>query len=250
MRTIGYTFAATALLALPQLGSAQIKIQINGQNVQIQNAQAQPGKIAAFPTNVKGYLLQRKDIQEELKLTDDQVAKVTDELKKGRGAIGPVKDRDEYIKKMKEMAEAQDKAIAGILKPEQVKRLDQIDMQRQGLQSPKAIEALKITDDQQTKIREIQAESFKERRDIFKNGAQKGEELQKKIAEHMEKTAEKMSGVLTPEQKAKWKDLTGEPFKGLNQAVPFRGIQGGQGGVQVLPIQIKPVQKKVQPNIQ
>src|SRR5262245_59201666 len=105
MRTIGLSFAAGALLALPQLAEAQkIQIQINGQNVQ--NVQAQPIRFGnTLPGNLKLSLLQIKDVQEELKLTDDQIAKIDEFVKKQQAAVVPIKNNEDFQKRMKEIAE-------------------------------------------------------------------------------------------------------------------------------------------------
>lgn len=245
MRTIGLSFAAGALLALPQLAEAQkIQIQINGQNVQNVQVQAQPIRFGnTLPGNLKLSLLQIKDVQEELKLTDDQIAKIDEFVKKQQAVAVPIKNNEDFQKRMKEIAEGADKIVADTLKAEQSKRLDQLDLQRHGINSPKAIEALKITDEQKAKFKDIQMESLKELRAIFQ-GAQggNGEEAQKKIAEFQGKIKDKLIDVLTPEQKTTWKDMTGEPFKGKLSPVPFGAFNGK--------LPIKPIEKKDPNNIQ
>lgn len=82
-----------------------------------------------------------KSVQEDLKLSEDQVQKLQDLQKSqpqggGRG-FGNLsqKERAELQKKMEALAKANQKAIAEILKPEQAKRLEQIALQVRGTEA-------------------------------------------------------------------------------------------------------------------
>lgn len=159
-------------------------------------------------------LLGQKSVQEELKLTDDQVKKVQELAEKQRGSLQELRnlDQDERRKKMQEMAQANQKALGAILKEGQAKRLKQITLQQQGpaaFRTPEVASALKITDEQKQKMSEIQENATNQTRDLGRD-----EEARKKRQELRKATNEKMMGVLTSEQKDKWKELTGEPFKG------------------------------------
>jgi Spy/CpxP family protein refolding chaperone len=173
-------------------------------------------------------LLSQKSVQEELKLSEDQAKKVTELAEKQRGASRPSRDasREERQKQREERAKANDKAVAEILKPEQVKRLKQISLQRRGARAfgdAEVADALKLTDEQTDKIKAIQEDVGKELGDLRRGGDR--EEARKK-AETLRKAAgEKAMNLLTAEQKTKWKELTGEPFKG---EIRFPG-PGGRG---------------------
>ncbi|MGH7170567.1 MAG: hypothetical protein ACRELG_09850 [Gemmataceae bacterium] len=158
------------------------------------------------------FLLGQKSVQEELKLSDDQVKQVKELQEKQRGSFQGLRDlsQEERVKKVREQREATQKAVAGILKPAQLKRVKQISLQQMGafaLSTEEVAKALKITDDQKGKIREIQTKASEERRALGR-----GEESRAKREELRKATNEKVMGVLTAEQKTKLKEQQGKPF--------------------------------------
>jgi Spy/CpxP family protein refolding chaperone len=164
------------------------------------------------------FLLTQKSVQEELKLSDDQVKKVTDLGEKAREEFGKLRDlsREERQQKAAELSKANDKAVAEILQPNQLKRLKQIHWQQQGARAfgdPEVADALKFTDQQKDKIKAVQEEAQKEMSALRQSGGDR-EEVRKKSEELRKATNDKLMGLLTDEQKTKWKELTGEPFKG------------------------------------
>lgn len=183
-----------------------------------------PGGFGGFggsPT----FLLTQKSVQSELKLSEEQVKKAQELQEKQAGSFRGLRDlsREELQKKMAERREATQKALAGILKPEQVKRLRQISLQQMGtgaLNDPEVSKELKITDDQKEKIRDIRTKAFEGQRG---QGADRSEEARKKRAEARKAVEEKVMGILTAEQKTKLKELTGEPFKGEITRPQFGG---------------------------
>src|SRR5262249_32466009 len=111
-------------------------------------------------------LLTQKPVQEDLKLSEDQVKKIQ-ELQKSQpqqGRLGGFQklsqeERDELRKKMEALAAANKKAIAEILTPDQVKRVDQITLQARGagaFADAKVAEALNLTEEQKEKIKALQ----------------------------------------------------------------------------------------------
>src|SRR5262249_57012858 len=131
--------------------------------------------------------------QEELKMTEDQVAKVTAAATKQREAMQGLRDldRQEQLKKMQEMNKESEKTAAEILKPDQAKRFQQIALQQKRTRAftdEAVVKELKLTDEQQKKIKDIQDEAAKQRRELFGQGGgaaaadarQKMEELNKK----------------------------------------------------------------------
>jgi Spy/CpxP family protein refolding chaperone len=183
------------------------------------------------------FLLTQKSVQDELKMTDEQVKKVTELQAKEREARGPRDpnvSREERQKKAEEARAATDKALTDILKPEQLKRVKQISWQRQGtraLSDKEVAEALKLTDEQKEKLKTIQDDARKEMRDLFQAGAGNRDEARKKMEELRKSADEKAQAVLTAEQKTKLKEVTGEPFKGEIKLPEFgrRNRPGGQG---------------------
>lgn len=172
------------------------------------------------------FYLTQKSVQEELKLSDEQVKKVTELQEKQREAFQGFGDlsQEERRTKMQEMAKTQNEAITKLLKPEQLKRAKQIALQQQvsrtlafTLSNEEIAKALNITDEQKEKVRDIQSKAREETQ-----GLGRDEEGFKKRQEIMKATNEKVMGVLTAEQKAKLKEMQGEPFKG-EIANPFGG---------------------------
>jgi Spy/CpxP family protein refolding chaperone len=173
------------------------------------------------------YLLGQKSVQEELKLSDEQVKKVTELQEKQREAFQGLRDLspEERQTKMQEIAKAQNEALAKVLDAKQLKRAKQIALQQQVrfglafvLTNDELAKTLQITDEQKQKIQEIRRSAFEEMRDLGRD-----EEGRKKREEIRNATNEKVNGVLTAEQKAKLKELQGEPFKGEIQFPPFGG---------------------------
>jgi len=172
-------------------------------------------------------LLAQKSVQEELKLTADQVEKVTEAAKKQQAARAGGADlsQEERAKKNQELAKEGDKVVADVLKPEQAKRLKQIQLQQEGARAfnnPEVTKALNITAEQKQKLKDIQDTASKERASI-QQAARGGDrqEAMKKMADLTKKTNTEAMALLTDDQKTKWKELTGEPFKG--EIVPGGG---------------------------
>jgi Spy/CpxP family protein refolding chaperone len=176
-------------------------------------------------------LLGQKSVQDELKLTEEQVKKVTQlaegQRGGGRGDFANL-SREEIQKRMQERAQASQKAINEILKPEQSKRLNQITLQQRGataLSDAQVAEQLKLTAEQKQKVQAIQEDAQTAMRELFQGGGGNREELQKKMQDFRNSNNEKLMKVLTEEQKTKWKEMQGEPFKGQITFGP--GRRGG-----------------------
>jgi Spy/CpxP family protein refolding chaperone len=185
-------------------------------------AQQQRGGYGGFGGGNVLSLLTQKSVQEELKLTEDQITKVTDLQKSQRGSFNfkDLKDlsKEDRAKKAEERTKATDTALSSILNPPQLKRVKQISLQQRGMSalSDEAVAtALSLTADQKEKVKALQEEMRTATSDLFKGG--KGgfnEEARKKVEEARKSNNEKGEAILTADQKAKWKELAGEPFKG------------------------------------
>lgn len=190
-------------------------------------AQAQQGRgFGRFGGGGGGFgtmLLSNKGVQKELKATDEQAEKLNalgEQLRsKQREAFQKLQELsdDERREKGRELfrtAEADlRKGLADVLKPEQVKRFEQIQLQASGpgaFASPRVEEALKLTDDQKGKIRTVNDELGQSIRDAFEADR---ENAFTKIAELRKGATEKAVAVLNDDQKKTWKELTGEPFE-------------------------------------
>lgn len=187
-------------------------------------------------------LLGMPEVQKELKLTEEQTKDVDEslaQLRPGRGGFNfqelqnlSEEDRRKRMEELRAKAEEASKAaeekMNKILKPEQLARLKQLTLQRQGamaLTRPDVAKDLGLSDEQQDKLRGIQASA--------RQGGGGGrnfqdlsdEERQKLIAEgraRQEKAQADMLAVLTADQKAKFTELKGKEF-----TFPQFGFGGG-----------------------
>jgi Spy/CpxP family protein refolding chaperone len=176
-----------------------------------------------------GMLAQNASVAKELNLTEEQTTKVKeavdkvreahkDELAKVREAE-PADRREKMAEIQKVMGPETEKAVAGVLKTEQLKRLKQIELQTQGLrafENADTQKALSLTDDQKAKIKDLAEASRKEAQEAFQDAGgdrTKMQEIMKTLADSRKKSLEKATNLLDDSQKKAWKDMTGEPFE-------------------------------------
>jgi hypothetical protein len=159
-------------------------------------------------------------VQKELKLTEDQIAKIKDVTKEVRHKYPEGFQKlsnfqgEERQKKSREVqkafAEEFHKGLGDCLKPEQAKRLKQIALQQRGIDALTDAEVdktLKLTDEQKDKIKTIQEDMRMEMMREIPQGDVNGAQTLRKEA------LDKAVAAVADEQKAAWKDLTGEPFQ-------------------------------------
>ena len=117
------------------------------------------------------------------------------------------------------------KALGDVLKPEQTKRLNQIALQQRGVDALLDEKTLKLTEDQQKKIKTLRDDADKERRDLMQSSQGGGNfaETMQKVADLRKTTMGKAVDVMDPTQKKAWKDLTGDPFEVKFDAPPGGG---------------------------
>jgi hypothetical protein len=186
-------------------------------------------------------MLQISDVQKELKMTPDQIAKISTKQQETRdqmrsvfqGGGGPGGDPAEMQQRMAQVRDIQDKAVADILNADQLKRYHQLELQQQGtmaLSTRKDVQdALKLTDDQKTKIQDIRQKAMDDMRSAMQGvdpQSMTDEDRQKmrtKMQESQKATNAQIEAVLTPDQQKQWKDMQGAPFK-------FPPMQPGRGG--------------------
>jgi Spy/CpxP family protein refolding chaperone len=186
---------------------------------------------------------QSKQLQDELKVDKSQVeklnaavAKVRDDLKddmaKLRERNTSPEDRAEIFKKFND---ANTKAVESVLKPEQIKRLHQIENQQAGARmfdKEDVQKALKLSDSQKDKIKGIQSDLQKEMGDLFQRGPGRGgfdPEAMKKMQGLQKEANDNIVRLLSDDQKTTLKDLKGEPFE-LARGGFGPGGPGGIGG--------------------
>jgi hypothetical protein len=193
---------------------------------------AQPGRFGGNRGMDASALLGQKSVQEEIKLTEDQVAKVekigkdlrekyADQLKDAG------KDKDKRTEITKKMGEERTKLLADVLKPDQAKRVKQIEVQVNGLTAfthEDVQKALKLTDKQISDLKEMEDAIAKDRTEMFKDAGKdkdKFAEVMTKIRTLNKEAAAKFVSKLTDDQKKAYKELAGDEFKGKIEAPTF-----------------------------
>jgi Spy/CpxP family protein refolding chaperone len=164
-------------------------------------------------------LLGQESVQKELKLTDEQKTKVDELRQKSREKMQEIfaDDEGERPKKMQELNQENRKALEGVLNPEQGKRLLEIVYQQRGAMAfsdPEVARALSLNEEQQGKVKTINQETQAAMRELFTPGQAPDEDTRNKMNDLRKKSGEKLLALLTAEQKTKWTELQGEPFKG------------------------------------
>jgi vacuolar-type H+-ATPase subunit I/STV1 len=176
-------------------------------------------------------LLLRPDVRKELELLDDQVKQLEQAGERLRGqmrerfreAMESSQDmsRETRGEKIREIvqevgAEIEDR-IGEILLPPQLQRLRQLELQMRlrgglvrALTSEQVADELEITEDQQARLRT--------------KAQQVEEELREKIAELRKQAQDELLQVLTPEQRAEWRERIGDPFEFQRMEPPRRGF--------------------------
>ena len=163
-------------------------------------------------------LLRLPKVEKELNLTDEQKDSIRKLMREMRPQPGDGRPSREEMEKRAEKAE---KKLAEILKPEQMKRYKEIRIQFQGpeafVANPEVVKALKLTDDQQKKVKDIQKETRKQigeldRPDRDSTPAERKEFIEK-VQKIRKEAVDKCVEALTPDQQAKFKELRGKPFE-------------------------------------
>jgi hypothetical protein len=190
-----------------------------------------------------GTLLTNESVQKELKIEKDTadklkeaVTKVTDAHKDETAKIRELPQAERPAKQQelnKTINEETLKAVSDILKPEQVTRLKQIELQQANTRAfsrPDVQKALSLEDVQIEKIKTINDDSQKAMRDLRPAGgggkpAKPDPAVTEKIATLRKETAEKIQGVLTDDQKKTWKTMIGDSFTLVR---PGRGNNNNQ----------------------
>ena len=171
-------------------------------------------------------LLSNKGVQQELRADDAQAEKL-DALAQEIGQ----KQREEFQKlqdlpddqrreKMMELGRSMNtevhKRLPEILRPQQVKRFTQIQLQSAGVNAfatPHVEDELKLTSDQKSKIHEINEDLNQSMRDAFSAGQSDREAAMQKITQLRKQGMDKVVALLTDDQKKAWRDMTGEPYE-------------------------------------
>ncbi|MFL5341343.1 MAG: Spy/CpxP family protein refolding chaperone, partial [Gemmataceae bacterium] len=134
-----------------------------------------PGGRGGMRGGMGGNLLTNKSVQEELKLTDDQVKKVTEfDAKMQKDFPRPEQGTQRSPEEIKKMADARTTFTKETLTADQAKRFKEIQLQQGGVlmqvNNAEVATALKITDEQKTKLKEISDSVRKDMQEMFQSG--------------------------------------------------------------------------------
>ncbi len=196
-------------------------------------------------------LLRMEQVQKELSLSEQQKTKLQELAEKTReearerfsGARDLSQEErrkrfEDMREEMQERAEKLQKQITEILKPEQVKRLRQIELQQQGpaaLMRPVVAETVGLTDEQKEKLQQIASDTREKMRGIFEEmrggdrerRGERGGEVREKMQQIRQEGEKEAMAILKPEQKQKLGEMMGEPFElDRSQFAPRRGRGG------------------------
>jgi hypothetical protein len=165
-------------------------------------------------------ILRMKEVQKELKLSDGQVSQVNAILP---GPRPPQSGDDQGAPPRRLSREEMDAKVKSILSSDQFKRFQQLQLQAEGPRAfsrPEIQEKLGLSDTQKAKIQSIlQSE---------RQGPPPGDgqtDMRKAMKERRERLEQELTAVLTDDQKATWKSMTGAKFD-----FPMMGGPGGRRG--------------------
>jgi len=197
-----------------------------------------------------GFLLGNPQVQKELKMNDDQIAKVTEIQQAGRGGAGggagggrgnfqnmTDEERQKFFAEMRERMEENNKKMLALLDEPQNARLKQIQLWTAGVaglvRDEETSKALKLTDDQKEALKTIGEESMKKNQEIGAGFRGADEEQRTKLmaqmTENRKETEAECEAVLTDEQKAQFAKMKGPKFE-LDMSAFGRGGPGGRRG--------------------
>jgi len=192
------------------------------------SAVAQQGGVAAQPMVVRPamaqvpavpgyYMLRMKHVQDELELTDEQLATLKEIGKKyyegmrrdwsGFKDLSAEERQAKYAEireKNRKLAEDVRKQVEEVLVPHQIDQLKKINFQSRApyvIQNPRMLDQIKVSEEQKAKLAKIR------------------EELQAKIREVQKESFEKALEVLTAEQRKALEDATMQGFRGGYQVI-------------------------------
>lgn len=193
-----------------------------------------------------GFLLASPQVQKELKLSEDQVAKIGEINREAFAAFGggqrgqnlSDEERQKAREERAKRAEENNKKLLAVLDADQTTRVKQIQLWVSGAagvgNNEEASKELKLTDDQKAALKAINDEATKKRTEMFAGGGRgaSDEERAKRREQFtslQKDTEAECLAVLTDDQKSQFAKMRGPKFE-LDPAA-FGG-RGGPGGGQ------------------
>lgn len=189
------------------------------------------GRALAFHTsgespNDPTYLLASDSVQKELAITADQKASLQ-KLREAERTSHPFasgfagKSQEQIQKKLDEHAAENRRRVFGLLKPEQIARLNEINVQVVGVAAlgyPEVAKTLALSDDQKSQLRMVATEArhLQDELNAGNNGrpveASKRAAYKEKLNRIMDERKKQSLGILTEDQRAKFNRLQGAKF--------------------------------------
>jgi Spy/CpxP family protein refolding chaperone len=178
---------------------------------------AQQQRLVPEEGAVEIMLLRQESVQQDLKLTPTEAERIrvfaSQQWKKAQeiDRLGA----DERRQRFTAMTRENEQFLGGVLQPEQRKRLNQIALQVAGLlwvTRPGVADELRLTEDQKAKARQLQETARREMRDLLETTTR--ENRSEKLKELRATSRKRLMDLLTDEQEAKWKEMTGPRFEG------------------------------------
>lgn len=173
-------------------------------------------------------LINREDVQADLKVTAEQKSKLTALQDKQRQEMqaafeemrnGGSFDQDAMREMMTKRAKQSEKDVNAILTTDQAKRLKEIWVQISGnsvITNEDMQKELGMTDEQKKKVKDLQAkqqEATTALMEKMRNGEIDREEIQGIFKKNTETFNKEVGKILTDAQNAKLKEMGGKPFK-------------------------------------
>ena len=162
-------------------------------------------------------LLVFEAVQDELKLTDEQRQRFTELHEEARNLGYQSDKKEEYERKLQELATKEEKTIKSTLNDKQKKRLEELYLQYKGpraLLREEVATKLGLDEAQRHKIKKIQDESRQIPQFDYRDATP--EQRQKRVrdlVDRYEKASEDMLAVLRPAQKEAFEKMQGESFE-------------------------------------
>jgi hypothetical protein len=174
-------------------------------------------------------LIMNESVHKELKLSDEQIQSAKEavhrirqqhraDFDKAISTDAGGERRQEVVRILQGVSADTLTQLQELLKPQQLQRLKQIELQGRGLRAfedAAIVETLRLTPDQKTKLRSIAERAGRAMSQSLQPGdraASSSQALQRLFAARRQ-TMDEAVKVLTPEQRKAWADRTGPPFE-------------------------------------
>jgi Spy/CpxP family protein refolding chaperone len=187
------------------------------------------GSARGFSSRSLVGLLRSEQVQKEMKLNEEQVAKVnkvveaiTTEMREQYSALREIEDRQKRTEKMAELRDEFDgkvrEQLRDVVPREQMMRLYQIRLQVravvESLANTYVARRLEITDDQKEKLAQIDKDMQSARSELYASmrdvSSEQRDKMYEKLRQIGSEADEKALGVLTAEQREAFEEMKGE----------------------------------------